>query len=73
VTELTPSQIRARKRIEGLIAAAAPALDLILAVGDRVSRIASPGDREHPPVRAAREPALLEAARRGGANSERAT
>jgi hypothetical protein len=43
-----------------LIALAAPALDLVLAVGDRVSRIAGSADDEQRPVRPASEPALIE-------------
>jgi hypothetical protein len=58
--EETPGQQRTRGRIEGLIGLAAPALDLILAVGDRVSRLVEPEDHEYRPVRPAREPALLE-------------
>src|SRR5918995_2814456 len=38
---LTPGQRLARERIEGLIALAAPGLDLLLAAGDRGSRIVS--------------------------------
>ncbi len=49
---LTPDQLALRKRIEGLIAAASPALDLLLGVGDLISRIAEPVDHEHYPVRA---------------------
>ena len=37
-----------RERIEGLIALAAPLLDLALAVGDRVSRIAAPQSEDYP-------------------------
>lgn len=51
MADLTPSQIVWRERVEGLIGLAAPALDLLLAVGDRVSRIAEPEDPEHYPVR----------------------
>jgi hypothetical protein len=57
---LTPGQRLARERIEGLIALAAPGLDLLLAAGDRVSRIVSPRDDEHRPIRPPPEPALLE-------------
>lgn len=35
---MTPEQERRRERFEALIAGIAPALDLILAAGDRVSR-----------------------------------
>jgi hypothetical protein len=60
MSDLTPAQQRLRSRIERVIGAAAPALDLLLVVGDRVSRIVSPGDREYQPVRPGAEPALLE-------------
>ncbi|MFN8160168.1 MAG: hypothetical protein U0R52_03875 [Solirubrobacterales bacterium] len=49
---LTASQQRTRHRIEALIGLAAPLLDALLAVGDRVSRIAEPEDYEYYPVRA---------------------
>ncbi|HEY7453551.1 MAG TPA: hypothetical protein VH683_03225 [Thermoleophilaceae bacterium] len=57
MAQLTPDQFRTRQRVEGLIKLAAPALDLVLAVGERVSRIVEPGDVEYSPPRAAREPA----------------
>ena len=44
----TPSQVALRRRIEALIAVAAPALDLVLFAGDKVSRIA--GRNEIDPV-----------------------
>ena len=50
---LTPEQLRRRDRVEGLIRLAAPALDLVLAVGDRVSRIVEPHDTEYYPPRVA--------------------
>jgi hypothetical protein len=37
--------------VEGLIRLAAPALDLVLAVGDRVSRVIEPRDSEYYPPR----------------------
>jgi hypothetical protein len=49
---LTPAQRRNRERVETLIGVAAPFLDLLLAVGDRISRIAEPQDYEYYPVRA---------------------
>jgi hypothetical protein len=58
--EETPGQRRARERIEGVIGVAAPVLDLILAAGDRVSRLVEPEDHDYYPVRPAGEPALLE-------------
>jgi hypothetical protein len=68
VADLTPEQRRARGRIERLIGAVAPVLDLVLATGDRVSRIVSRGDDELFAVRRAAEPALLEPPRRPGAS-----
>jgi hypothetical protein len=49
---LTPAQQRTRRRFEALIGVAAPFLDLVLAVGDRISRAAEPEDYEYYPVRA---------------------
>jgi hypothetical protein len=37
-----------RERFEALIALAAPALDLMLAAGDRLSRVAGPEDEYYP-------------------------
>lgn len=48
---LTPDQRRTRERVEKLISLAAPGLNLLLAVGDRVSRIVEPEDSEYYPVR----------------------
>jgi hypothetical protein len=53
---LTPGQRRNVERVETLIGIAAPFLDLLLAVGDRISRIAEPQDYEYYPVRAAELP-----------------
>jgi hypothetical protein len=44
----TPEQVRLRERFERLIALVAPALDLVLAVGERVSRAAGPEDDYYP-------------------------
>jgi hypothetical protein len=49
---LTQSQRRNRERAERVIGLMAPFLDLLLAVGDRISRIAEPDDHEYYPVRA---------------------
>lgn len=51
MSPLTPQEQLRRKRLESLIALAAPALDLVLAVGDRVSRVVGPDD-EYYPIRA---------------------
>jgi len=55
VAPLTPDQVRARERIEGLIRLAAPALDLVLAVGERVSKLVEPEDTEYYPPRPSSE------------------
>jgi hypothetical protein len=57
VGQMTPDQLRTRERIEGLIRLAAPALDLVLAVGERVSRVVEPDDAEYYPPRVTREAA----------------
>jgi len=51
VANLTPSQIATRDRIESLIGLAAPFLDIVLGVGERISRIAEPNDHEYYPIR----------------------
>ncbi len=48
---LTPEQRRTRDRVETLISLAAPALNLVLAAGDRLSRLVEPEDSEYYPVR----------------------
>ena len=54
---LTPDQLRTRQRVEGLIRLASPALDLVLAVGERMSKIVEPEDVEYYPPRVTRESA----------------
>ena len=51
---MTPDQLRTRHRIEGLIRLMTPALDAVLAVGERISRIVEPEDHEYYPPRATR-------------------
>jgi hypothetical protein len=51
VAELTASQARTRDRFETLIGLMAPGLSLVLAVGDRVSRVVQPEDFDYYPVR----------------------
>ena len=46
----TPQQLRTRARFEALIGLGAPLLDLVLAAGDRVSRIAGLPD-DYIPIR----------------------
>ena len=48
---LTPDQRRTRDRVETVISLAAPVLNLVLAFGDRLSRIVEPEDSEYYPVR----------------------
>lgn len=55
----TPEQLRTQERFESLIALAAPFLDLLLAAGDRVSRIAG-GEDDYIPIRAPGEAFELE-------------
>jgi hypothetical protein len=52
VPHLTTAQRERRRRIESLIGLVAPALDLLLFAGDRVSRVA--GRNEIPPEPARR-------------------
>jgi hypothetical protein len=47
----SPSQIAKRHRIEKLIRLAAPALDLVLYAGDRVSRVVGRNELPPDPVR----------------------
>jgi hypothetical protein len=47
----SPRQLALRSRIEGLIGLAAPFLDLMLAAGDRVSRVAGRNDIDPEPPR----------------------
>jgi hypothetical protein len=51
---LSPDQLRTRQRIEGLIRLMTPALDALLAVGDRVSRIVEREDVDYYPPRVSR-------------------
>jgi hypothetical protein len=74
---LTPSQLRTRRRVETLIRLMAPALDVVLAVGDRVSRIVERDDPEYYPPRVGRHsegpaPPLRRAPRAGGEGPHRA-
>ena len=48
---LTPDELRTRERVESLIRLAAPALNLVLAVGERISRVVEPHDHEYYPPR----------------------
>jgi hypothetical protein len=48
---MEPGESKTGGRFDSLISAAAPVLDLILAVGDRVSKLIEPNDYEYYPVR----------------------
>ena len=48
---LTPEQRRRRDRVETVIRLMAPGLNLVLAAGDRLSRVVAPEDDEYYPVR----------------------
>ena len=54
--QLTPDQVRTRERFESLIRLAAPGLNLVLAAGERLSRLVEPDDPEYYPPRPAQEP-----------------
>lgn len=54
----TPQQIGRQERLESLIALATPLLDLMLAAGDRVSKLVGPDD-EYYPIRSAGEASAL--------------
>jgi hypothetical protein len=47
----SPAQLANRNRIESLIRLAAPALDLVLAAGDRISRVAGRNEIDPEPSR----------------------
>jgi hypothetical protein len=51
---ITPEQRRRRDQVEALIRFMAPALNLVLAAGDRLSRIVGPDDDEYYPIRSGR-------------------
>jgi hypothetical protein len=58
VPHRTASQIANRRRVEALIRLAAPALDVVLYVGDKVSRIAGRNELPPEPARRRLEPPL---------------
>jgi hypothetical protein len=51
---MTPGQLRTRRRIEGAIRLMTPMLDLVLAVGERVSKLVEPEDSDYYPPRVTR-------------------
>ena len=68
MAQLTPEQRRTRDRFESVIGLAAPVLNIVLAVGDRVSRIVEPEDSDYYPVRSALIEADSERSRQGSAD-----
>jgi len=48
---MTPDQRRRRDQVETLIRLMAPGLNLVLAAGERISRIVAPRDDEYYPIR----------------------
>ena len=51
---MTVGQLRTRRRVEGVIRVMAPALDVLLAVGERVSKVVEPEDSDYYPPRVTR-------------------
>jgi hypothetical protein len=51
---MTAGQLRTRRRVEGVIRLMAPALDVLLAVGERVSKVVEPEDGDYNPPRVTR-------------------
>jgi hypothetical protein len=64
--QLTPVQRQRREQVESLIRFMAPALNLVLAAGERLSRIAEPEDTEYYPPRTSREEPSPPASDRAG-------
>ena len=69
MTPPTPKQVRTRARFEALIGLGAPVLDLVLAAGERVSRIAGRED-DYIPIRAAADRLELGPSKRITAGAE---
>ena len=55
MAQLNPDQRRTRDRFESLIRLAAPGLNLVLAAGERLSRLVEPDDPDYYPPRVAQE------------------
>jgi len=56
MAQLTPDQLRTRERFESLIRLVAPGLNIVLAAGERLSRLVEPDDPEYYPPRTTLEP-----------------
>lgn len=63
MADLSERQQARQARFERAIGVAAPFLDLILAVGDRISRAAEPTDYDYYPVREVEGPSVVVPAR----------
>jgi hypothetical protein len=63
---ITPEQRLWQRRFESLIGFAAPALDLLLTVGNRASRVLQPRDDDYYPIRPAAEAFELDGSRDEG-------
>jgi len=59
----TPQQQRRSDQIEALLRLASPFLDLLLATGERVSRLVAPGEDDHHAIAPAGERLELDAIR----------
>jgi hypothetical protein len=69
---MTPDQERRRERFEALIGAMAPLLDLVLAIGGRISgRKSEPSGPESYPIRRHQEGAHQGGAHQGGEDQGR--
>ena len=51
MAQLTPDQVRRRNQVETVIRLMAPGLNIMLALGERLSRIVEPDDPEYYPPR----------------------
>jgi hypothetical protein len=51
---MTAGQLRTRRRVEGLIRVMSPMLDVVLAVGERISKVVEPEDSDYYPPRVTR-------------------
>jgi hypothetical protein len=56
MAQLTPDQRRMRERFESVIRLAAPALNIVLAAGERLSRLVEPDDPDYYPPRSTADP-----------------
>jgi hypothetical protein len=55
VAPLTPEQRRRRGQVESVISLLAPALNVVLSAGERISKIVEPDDVEYYPPRTTHE------------------